>query len=67
MCYIPQKKAENMYNSDSVRKSTIFYKKIYFFQFFQFSRHGQGWPKILKVKFFEVFKNNQEMTLTGPG
>ena len=30
-CYIPQKKAENMYNSDSGRKSTISSKKKYFF------------------------------------
>ena len=34
-CYIPQKKAESMYNKDSTRKSNISYKKnkkkIYFF------------------------------------
>ena len=54
--YIPQKKAENMYNSDSARKSTILNKKKYFFQFFRFSRHGQGWLKIFDVKFFKVFK-----------
>ena len=56
MCYIPQKKAENMYNSDSARKSTILYKIKKYFQFFWFSRYGQGWPKIFNVKFFEVFK-----------
>ena len=27
-CYIPQKKAESMYNKDSTRKSNISYKKI---------------------------------------
>ena len=44
-CYIPQKKAKNMYNSDSGRKSTISSKKKYFFRFFQFSRHFGGWQK----------------------
>ena len=33
-CYIPQKKAENMYNSDSGRKSTISSKKKVFFPIF---------------------------------
>ena len=32
--YISQKKAENKYNLDSARKSTILYKKIFFFSFF---------------------------------
>ena len=44
-CYIPQKKAENMYNSDSGRKSTISSKKKIYFPIFQFSRHFQGWQK----------------------
>ena len=35
-CYIPQKKAENMYNSDSGRKSTISSKKSFFSDFFNF-------------------------------
>ena len=30
-CFVPQKKAENMYNTDLARKSTIFLKKIDFF------------------------------------
>ena len=33
-CNIPQKKAENMYNKDSARKSKISHKKIDFFAIF---------------------------------
>ena len=32
--YIPQKKAENVYKTDSARKNKIFGKKRGFFQFF---------------------------------
>ena len=32
--YIPQKKAKNIYNSDSARKSVNFCKKIFFLLFF---------------------------------
>ena len=35
-CYISQKKAENIYNKDSARKSRISCKKIDFFSIFQF-------------------------------
>ena len=35
-CYIPQKKAENIYNKDSARKSKISCKKNNFFSIFQF-------------------------------
>ena len=35
-CYIPQKKAQNMYNKDSARKSNISSKKNIFFSIFQF-------------------------------
>ena len=56
--YIPQKKARNMCNSDSPRKSTIFKKKTIFFQFFRFSCHSRGWTKIFEAIFFEVFKKN---------
>ena len=30
-CYVPQKKAENMYNKGSARKSKISWKKLDFF------------------------------------
>ena len=36
-CFVPQKKAENMYNTDLARKSTICCKKVDFFPFFDFS------------------------------
>ena len=48
--YVPQKKAENVYKTDSARKNMIF------FNFFYFSRHARGPPKILDVQFFENFK-----------
>ena len=35
-CYIPQKKAENIYNKDSARKSKISCKKSNFFSIFRF-------------------------------
>ena len=35
-CYIPQKKAENIYNKDSARKIKISCKKIDFFSIFRF-------------------------------
>ena len=35
-CYVPQKKAENMYNKVSARKSKSSYKKINFFSIFRF-------------------------------
>ena len=35
-CYIPQKKAENMYNSDLGRKNTISSKKSFCSDFFNF-------------------------------
>ena len=35
-CYIPQKKAKKMLNSDSSRNSTIFWKKTKSFNFFDF-------------------------------
>ena len=35
--YIPQKKAENVYKTDSARKNIIFVKKGIFFNFFNIS------------------------------
>ena len=54
--YIPQKTAENLYKTDSARKSKILYKKNIFFNFFDFSRHARGPPKIFKVHFSKNFK-----------
>ena len=45
-CYIPQKKAENIYNKDSARKSKISCKKNFFFRFFSFLPNARGPPKI---------------------
>ena len=55
-CYIPQKKAQNMYNKDSARKSNISSKKKFFFQFFDFSPNARGPPKIFDVQFSGNFK-----------
>ena len=63
--YVPQKKAENVYKTDSARKNMIFWKKGIFFNFFYFSRHAQGPPKILDVQFFENFKKNSKNGLLG--
>ena len=57
-CYIPQKKAENMYNKDSPRKSNISCKKLFFFRFFDFSPSAWGPPKNFDVQFPEIFKKN---------
>ena len=57
MCNIPQKKAENMYNKDSARKSKISHKKNrVFLQFFDFSSIARGPMKIFDVQFSEIFK-----------
>ena len=55
--YIPQKKAENIYKTDSARKNKIFGKKKgIFFNFFNFSRHARGPPKIFDVQFSKNFQ-----------
>ena len=54
--YIPQKKAENFYNTVSPRKNKKIAKKVIYCYFFYFSRHARGPPKILDVQFFENFK-----------
>ena len=64
-CYIPQKKAENVYNSDSGRKSTISSKKKFFFRFFQFLRHCRGCQKFSNVQFFEKVLKNSNYGFTG--
>ena len=63
--YIPQKKAENVYKTDSARKNKIFGKKRDFFQFFDFSRHARGPPENFDVHFFESFKKNSKNGFTG--
>ena len=57
-CFVPQKKAENMYNTDLARKSNISCRKIIFFRFFYFSLKARGPPKIFDIKFSDTFKKN---------
>ncbi len=60
---IPQKKAENMYNKDSARKSNISSKKIFFFQFFNFLPKARGPLKIFDAQFPKIFKNKLQKWL----
>ena len=55
-CFIPQKKAEKMYNADLARKNKISCKKNFFFRFFNFSPKARGPLKIFDVQFSETFK-----------
>ena len=63
--YIPQKKAKNIHKLDSARKSVNFCKKIYFFQFFRFSRHARGPPEIFDIHFLKISNQIPKMALLG--
>ena len=64
-CYISQKKAENIYNKDSARKSKISCKKIDFFWFFDFLPNARGPLKIFDAQFSDTFKKNSKNGLSG--
>ena len=59
--YIPQNKAENIYNSVSAQKRKIFMQKKYFLKFFWLLRHARGPPEIFDVQFFK--NKNPKMAL----
>ena len=61
--YIPQNKAENIYNSVSAKKRKNFCKKKYFLKIFWFSWHARGPPEIFDVQFFEKFKKRSKKWL----
>ena len=64
--FIPQKAAGNLYKTDSARKSKILYKKIYFFQFFQFFRDMLEDPKkFSKFNFQKNSEGNSKNSLLG--
>ena len=63
--YIPQNKAENIYNSVSAQKRKNFCKKKYFLKFFWFSRHARGPPEIFDVQFFKNFQKKSKNGFTG--
>ena len=63
--YIPQNKAENIYNSVSAQKRKNFAKKKFFFKFFWFSRHARGPPEIFDVQFFKNFQKKSKNGFTG--
>ena len=64
-CYIPQKKAENIYNKDSARKSKISCKKNIFFRFFDFLPNARGPLKIFDAQFSDTFRKNSKNGLSG--
>ena len=64
--YIPQKKAKNIYNSDSARKSVNFCKKKYFFSIFLIFATCSRTPWNFRRSFFWKFqKKNPKMALLG--
>ena len=64
--YIPQKKAKNMYNSDSAIKSVNFCKKIiFFFNFSDFRDMLEDPLKFLTFIFLKISKNIPKMALLG--
>ena len=66
-CFIPQKKAENMYNSDLARKSKASCKKTIFFLIFQFFTKGSRTPENFWRSIFRNFqKKIPKMTSLGP-
>ena len=59
-CYIPQKKAENIYNKDSARKSKISCKKsIFFFDFSIFCLMLEDPRKFFTLNFPTLSKKNR--------
>ena len=63
--YVPQNKAENIYNSVSTPKRKNFWKKKYFLKFFWFSRHARGPPEIFDVQLFKNFQKKSKNGFTG--
>ena len=64
--YIPQKKAKNIYNSDSARKSVNFCKKnIFFFNFSDFRDMLEDPLKFSTFIFLKVSKKIPKMALLG--
>ena len=63
--YIPQKKAENLYKTDSARKSKILYKKILFSIFLIFRDMLEDPQKFSKFNFQKISKKNSKNSLLG--
>ena len=63
--YIPQKKAKNIYNSDSTRKSLNFGKKNFFFNFSDFRDMHEDPLKFSTFSFLKNFKKNSKNGFTG--
>ena len=64
--YIPQKKAKNIYNSDSARKSVNFCKKnAFFFNFSDFRDMLEDPLKFSMFNFSKISKKNPKMAVLG--
>ena len=63
--YIPQKKAKNIYNSDSARKSVNFAKKNIFFNFSDFRDMLEDPLKFSMFNFSKISQKNPKMALLG--
>ena len=61
-CYVPQMKAENMYNSYSGIKNRILKEKKFFFEIFYFLKILK---KLIFVKNFEIFEKISKMASRG--
>ena len=61
-CYVPQMKAENMYNSYSGIKNRILKEKKNFFEIFYFLKILK---KLIFVKNFEIFEKISKMASPG--
>ena len=61
--YIPQKKAENVYKTDSARKNKIFGKKKGFFSIFWFFSTCSRTPWNFRRSFFWKFQKNSKKWL----
>ena len=61
----PKRKLKTCTIQIQPEKLWIFAKKIFFLQFFWFSRHARGPPEIFDVHYFEIFKKNSKNGFTG--
>ena len=65
-CYVPQKKAENMYNKVSARKSKSSYKKKFFFDFSFFCLMLEDPLKFSTFNFPKLSKEISKMAYLEP-
>ena len=64
-CFVPQKKAENMHNTDLARKVPFFTKNRFFFHFLIFHLRLEDPPKFLTFNFPRFSKKNSKSDFSG--